>query len=200
MKIQQEVLLNNLKQDVQVILDCVEAFREEKDALRIQPVPGQWSITQILEHLNSYGRYYLPAIDRALCSSPSRRDAWFNSGFLGNYFTNLIRPANVFEVKNKMKTQKAHDPENNLDPDKVLDEFVQQQQQLLQLLDHAAAKSLNDIKVPISVSKVVKLKLGDTFRFLIGHEQRHMIQARNALHTIGLSTGKFPAILQATPQ
>jgi hypothetical protein len=200
MKVQQEVLINSLKNDVKVLLDCVEAFREEKDALMIQPVPGQWSITQVLAHINSYGRYYLPAIDKALCSSPSKRDAWFNSGFLGNYFTNLIRPKDVFEIKNKMKTQQAHDPENNMAPNTVIDEFIQQQHKLLELLDHAATKSLNDIKVPISVSKLVKLKLGDTFRFLIAHEQRHFIQARNALHYIGLPTSKFPVILQATPQ
>jgi len=59
---------------------------------------------------------------------------------------------------------------------------------------------LNTIRVPLSISKLVTLKLGDTFRFLIAHEQRHFIQARNSLKAIGVSTDKFPVVLQAVPQ
>jgi hypothetical protein len=163
-------------------------------------VPGKWSVAQILEHLNSYGRIYLPQIDKAISSSQSKREAWFNSGYLGNYFTNMMKPKDVFDVKNKMKAFKAHTPENKLNPGKVLDEFVEQQHKLLQLLEMAKQKSLNSIRIPLSVTKLIKLKLGDTFRFLIGHEQRHFVQARNAIKTIGLSTDKFPAILQAVPR
>jgi hypothetical protein len=43
---------------------------------------------------------------------------------------------------------------------------------------------------------MIKLKLGDTFRFLIAHEQRHMIQARNTLKEMGVTTDRFPVILQ----
>lgn len=200
MKVQQETLLDDLRKDVEVLLECADFFRKEIDALLIPPVPGKWSIAQILEHLNSYGRIYLPQMDRALSFSKTKRAAWFNSGFFGNYFTSMMKPKNVFEVKNKMKAFKAHNPDNNLNPGKVLDEFVEQQHKLLQLLELAKQKDTNAIRVPTSVSKFIKLKLGDTFRFLIAHEQRHFIQARNAIKTIGLSTDKFPAILQVVPQ
>ena len=200
MKIQQEELLESLKKDVEVLLECADFFRNEIDALLIPPVPGKWSIAQILEHLNGYGRVYLPMINKAISVSQSKRAAWFNSGFLGNYFTNMMKPKNVFEVKNKMKAFKAHMPDNNLNPGKVLDEFVEQQHQFLLLLEMAKLKDLNAVRVPLSVTKLIKLKLGDTFRFLIAHEQRHFVQARNAIKTIGLPTNKFPVILQAVPQ
>jgi hypothetical protein len=200
MKIQSEELIESLKKDVEIMLECADFFRSEIDALLIPPVPGKWSIAQILEHLNGYGRIYLPAIERAVSTSQTKREAWFNSGWLGNYFTNMMKPKDVFEVKNKMKTFKAHAPDNNLSPQKVLDEFVEQQHALLRLLDMSKQKSLNSIRIPLSVTKLVTLKLGDTFRFLIGHEQRHFVQARNAIKTIGLSTDKFPVILQANPQ
>lgn len=199
MKIQSEELIESLKKDVEVLLECADFFRKEIDALLIPPVPGKWSIAQILEHLNSYGRIYLPAIEKAVSTSQTGREAWFNSGWLGNYFTNMMKPKSVFEVKNKMKAFKAHMPDNNLSPQKVLDEFVEQQHTLLRLLETAKLKSLNNIRIPLSVTKLVTLKLGDTFRFLIGHEQRHFVQARNAIKIIGLSTDKFPVILQASP-
>jgi hypothetical protein len=197
MKIQQEQLIDSLKKDVEILLSTVQSFVAEKDALLIQPAPGKWSITQILEHLNMYSRYYIPAIDRAITTTPSTREAWFISGFWGNYFTNMMKPKNVFEVKNKMGAMKSYSPENVYNPDTVINEFIQHQQRLLQLLELSRQKSLNGIKVPISISKMIKLKLGDTFRFFIAHEQRHFIQARNALKTIGLATDKFPVILQA---
>ena len=200
MKIQSEVLIENLKKDVEILLECADFFRNEIDALLIPPIPGKWSIAQILEHLNGYGRIYLPAIERVVSTSQTKREAWFNSGWLGNYFTNMMKPKDVFEVKNKMKAFKAHMPDNNLSPQKVLDEFVEQQHTLLRLLESSKTKNLNTIRIPLSVTKLVTLKLGDTFRFLIGHEQRHFVQARNAIKTIGISTDKFPAILQANPQ
>jgi hypothetical protein len=200
MKIQQEELLESLKKDVEILLECADFFRNEIDALLIPPMPEKWSVAQTLEHLNGYGRVYLPMINKAISVSQSKRAAWFNSGFLGNYFTNMMKPKNVFEVKNKMKAFKAHVPDNNLNPGKVLDEFVEQQHQFLLLLEMAKLKDLNAVRVPLSVTKLIKLKLGDTFRFLIAHEQRHFVQARNAIKTIGLSTNKFPVILQAVPQ
>ena len=200
MKVKQDELIESLKKDVEILLECADFFRKEIDALLVPPMPGKWGIAQILEHLNSYGRIYLPQIDKAISASQSNRDAWFNSGLLGNYFTNMMKPKNVFEVKNKMKAFKAHSPESNLNAGKVLDEFVEQQHKLLQLLDMAKLRNLNSISIPLSVTTLIKLKLGDTFRFLIAHEQRHFIQARNSLKTIGLSTDKFPVVLQADPQ
>lgn len=200
MKIQQDELVEGLKKDIEVLLECAEFFRKEVDALLIPPVPGKWSIAQILEHLNSYGRIYVPQIDKAVSGSQSKREAWFNSGLLGNYFTNMMKPKDVFEINNKMKTFKAHAPDNKLNPQKVLDEFEEQQHKFLQLLEIAKLKNLNSIRIPLSVSKFIRLKLGDTFRFLIAHEQRHFVQARNALKTIGLPTDKFPVILRVMPQ
>ena len=47
------------------------------------------------------------------------------------------------------------------------------------------------------ISKFIRLKLGDAFRFLVAHEQRHMIQARNTIKSLGITTDKFPVILEA---
>lgn len=196
MKTRQDTLIDDLKRDVEVIISCVDHFRAEPEALMIQPVLGQWSVAQVLEHLNSYGRYYLPAIDKGISFSRAEREAWFNSGFLGNYFTNMMKPKTVFEVTNKMKASKDHSPQPQLDAGQVINEFIAQQQRLLQLLEASRSKSLSGIRVPISITKLLKLKLGDTFRFLIAHEQRHFIQVRNTLRVLGIPTDKFPAILQ----
>lgn len=96
-----------------------------------------------------------------------------------------------------MKTGKAYNPPAALTPDQVINEFIDHQKKLLQLLDTARSRDLNAIRIPITITKFIKLKLGDTFRFLVAHEQRHLVQARNAIHALGIATDKFPVILQA---
>jgi hypothetical protein len=36
---------------------------------------------------------------------------------------------------------------------------------------------LNKIKIPISLTNLIKLKLGDVFQFIITHNERHLAQA-----------------------
>jgi uncharacterized damage-inducible protein DinB len=83
-----------------------------------------------------------------------------------------------------------------LNVETVLQEFGEQQEKLLQLLESAKGRDLTGNHVPITLTKLVKLRLGDAFRFLVAHEQRHMIQARNTLRATGVTTDKFPVILQ----
>ena len=54
---------------------------------------------QALEHLNMYNRYYLPTIEKSLAIVPKEWNAWFVPGFFGNYFTKMMAPNNVYEIK-----------------------------------------------------------------------------------------------------
>lgn len=193
-----EELLDNLKKDVEQLTAAAQHLNSADPVkLNYPPDEGKWSATQCLEHLNMYSRYYLPAIESAMQGATKGTNAWFNPGFWGNYFTKKMAPANVFEVKGKMKAMKDYRPSRGLNTVQVFSEFEQHQQKLSELLDRAKNYDLEKIMVPISLTKVIKLKLGDTFRFLIAHEQRHLIQARNAIRSVGVATDKFPVILEA---
>lgn len=197
-KFKTEELLNSLTEDVQKIKDAAQFFSTaDKNKLVYCTEKGRWSVVQVLEHLNAYNRLYLPVIERELSIiTYTDSDAiWFNSGYWGEKFTKMMKPSNVFEVKNKMKTQKMMSFPNSLNVDTVLAEFLAGQDKLLQLLERAKGKDLEKIHIPISLTKLIKLRLGDTFRFLIAHEQRHMIQARNTLKETGVATDKFPVIM-----
>jgi hypothetical protein len=87
-----------------------------------QPAPGKWTVIQILEHLNSYGYYYLPAIDRSLQQNDAAVEN-FKPGWLGNYFTRLMQPSTDGIVKNKMRAPKDHRPSPFLDPAIVIETF-----------------------------------------------------------------------------
>jgi uncharacterized protein (DUF2249 family) len=51
---------------------------------------------------------------------------------------------------------------------------------MLELLEIARSKNLNRIRTSISISKLIKLKLGDTLRVVIYHNGRHLQQALRA--------------------
>lgn len=80
------------------------------------------------------------------------------------------------ENLNKMKTLKAMNPIHS-NPDKsVVDIFIQHQEKLLALLKEAQNVDLEKTKTNINISKLIRLKLGDTFRFVIYHNQKHVNQ------------------------
>ena len=173
-------LLDQQQSYVRKIIATTTLVRQEDPELLLRPpAPGKWSVIQTLEHLNSYGRYYLPAIENAMKESKSSQE-WFSPGWLGNYFTNMMLPKNGV-VTNKMQAPKDHRPSSDLDVKPVMDEFLKQQNQLLDLLEAAKKKNIGAIRVPISISKILKLKLGDTSRFFVAHEQRHLVQVHLAL-------------------
>jgi hypothetical protein len=197
-KFKSEDLINQLQADVKQIISAAEHL-QTADPVKLNycPAEGSWSVAQVLEHLNAYNRYYLPAIEKSMIHISKDTSAWFVPGFWGNYFTKMMMPKNVYEIKNKMKAMKSYIPSKGLNVDAVFKEFFQHQNKLLQLLDVAKRRNLDSIRIPISISKLIRFKLGDTFRFIIAHEQRHMIQARNAVKAVGVATDKFPVILEA---
>jgi len=147
-----------------------------------QPGPAQWSAAQCLEHLNSYGRYYLKEIEKAINKNEkSKSSTSFKSGWLGNYFYKIMLPQHNGIPKKKMNSPKNHQPEIQIDAAVVLNEFISQLEILGRLLTRARNIDIAHVRVPISIAPFIKLKLGDTFLFLIAHINRHMKQAERAL-------------------
>src|SRR5690606_456551 len=134
-------ILNDLVANVEQMLQQLDELSRFTDAeLNTQPEPGKWSIAQVLEHLNSYNRYYLPEISIALQKGKQNRvkfNLLFKPGWFGKYFTNMMQPKEG-KVKNKMKAPKDHRPAERLNSKKVLAEFAAGQQQLLDYLAGAA--------------------------------------------------------------
>ena len=190
----------------QVLLDQLQAQTERHlqkavskwqmmspEQLSQQPTPGAWSAAQCLEHLNIYGHHYLPALEKAIQQGKkqgSKPAAQFRSGWLGAYFTQLMQPQQGGILKSKMKSPKNAVPSVQPDPQRMLAEFIDQQEKMLQLLRDAAAVNMNNIRVPISLSPWIRLKLGDTFGFVVAHIERHVLQAERAVKNFRFQTSE----------
>lgn len=161
------------------ISDAVGLFQNRTDEFLNRPsATGGWSISQCLDHLNSYGHYYLPRMrDKLLASRPAKAEG-FTSTWMGAYFTKMMDPETG---KRKYKAFKGHIPPSELDSAKVVSEFIRQQEELLYLLREGMDKDLDAIRIPVSILPFIRMKIGDVFQFIIAHDERHLRQAKRNL-------------------
>ena len=180
--ISSQALLNYLEQTTERhIQKAIEDYQNMDAARLLKPARnGGWSIAQCLDHLNGYGRYYYPLIQQKL-NEYTKTGETYTGSWLGNYFVKMMDPDTG---KRKMKAFKNHLPASNLDAHEVVSEFIRQQEHLLRLIYTSRKRDLNRIKIPISLTKFIKLNLGDTLRFIVAHNERHMRQAE-AVQNVG---------------
>ncbi|MDR4954683.1 DinB family protein [Chryseobacterium sp. ES2] len=179
MKISTAELLNELRNRTEEHLQFAEmlSLKTEHD-LNFRTSTESWSTLECLEHLIRYGDFYIPEISRIISSANKSPQSYFKPGILGNYFAKSMLPK---QNLNTMKTLKAMNPiHSNLDKS-VVDTFINYQGKLLELLEEAQYIDLEKTKTSISISKLIKLKLGDTFRFVIYHNARHVEQIKRIL-------------------
>lgn len=181
-KILTQNFIEELETDTRKIMVELKRLQQQDPELLLQqPAADKWSVAQIIEHLNTYGRYYLPKLREPLHENQLRANAYFSPGWLGSYFTNSMKPKADGTIANKMKAFKNHSPIADIDSKAALDEFEQQEILLLQLLNKACNTDMEKIRIPISIAPFIKLKMGDVFAFLVAHHQRHFVQINNTL-------------------
>lgn len=181
-------LINTLEQSVNSTISYARALQSiDTDKVCTAPA-GKWNVVQILYHLNSYNNYYLQEIERTIRNGAQvPYSPIFKPGIIGNYFTNAMLPGNNGTIKNAMKAPADHVPDTSYTDVNAINEFIKGQQRLLDLLRDAQKVNMTRLRVPISISRFIKIRLGDTFRFLIAHQQRHFVQISNTLKANGVA-------------
>jgi hypothetical protein len=92
-----------------------------------------------------------------------------------------MKPREDNSIPKKMRAPKNAVPSAQSDAKEMIDEFISHQHHLLHLMQIAKTSNLNSIHIPTSLNKFISLKLGDTFRFFVAHEQRHLVQIETIL-------------------
>ncbi|MEQ8474125.1 MAG: DinB family protein [Marinoscillum sp.] len=172
-------LISELNQITQQNMNAAQGFKQLTDEeLNRKEHTKSWSILECIEHLNRYGDFYLSEISKRIANTKHQQSATFKSGLLGDYFAKSMLPK---EKLNKMKTFKSMNPMGSSLTRSVLDRFIHQQENLLNLLSQAKETNMVKVKTSISISKWIKLRLGDTFRVVVYHNLRHIVQAKKLL-------------------
>lgn len=143
--------------------------------LNYKPAPNSWSMLQCLEHLNRYSRYYNPALANAIAQHTGEQAhiGSISYSWLGKKSVEMVRLQNT----KKHKTVKHMNPNNSQLNRATVGEFLQHQQELLQLLYDARKVDLNKKAVPVEFFKLLKLRIGEALEFVVLHQERHVQQA-----------------------
>lgn len=179
MKTTQKDVLQELNQITTRIIEGVKPYRLLDDSLFLQRLaPQQWSIAECLEHLNLYGEFYIPVIHEFISkNAETPPQPVYHPGPLGNYFARSMKVNQDGFPLRKMKTFKDKNPIGMVPERSVLDRFINQQESYLELLRLAGYTDINQKGIPITITRLIRLKLGDALRFIIYHNERHWLQA-----------------------
>ena len=178
MKIQNQLLTTDLVQRIDNAIARVTALRNlSSEQLNHKQNADTWSALECIEHLNLYGDFYLPEIEKQLHSKPKvAAKTVFKSGVMGNYFATLMQKNKKGQIK-KMKAPADKTPAKSGLSTVTLDRFLKQAEKLKNLLSQASTADLTKTKTAISLTKMLRLRLGDTLRFVVYHIERHLDQA-----------------------
>lgn len=179
MKISSDILLAELKEQTKVLISSAEEFKLQSHAkLNFKNTTESWSILECIAHINLYSNFYLVEFNRCLDFSKNKTVPLFQSGWFGNYSANSMLPTK--KKMSKMKTFKHMNPIYSKVNKVVLDDFINEQNDFLLILDKCKKVNLNKTRCKLTIP-VITFKLGDALRFYVNHNQRHIVQAKNLL-------------------
>ena len=175
----QNELIDKLTEQTKSVLNGTESLLlMDGDLLSKRPSEKSWNALECIEHLNRYARFYHVEIAKIIENQPKvAENIPFKTGRLGNHFSKSMEPK---EKLNTMKTFKSMNPLLTNVKTEALEEFRDHQKTLLKLLQECRKVNLSKVKTSITISSLIKLRLGDTLRVVINHNLRHMIQAQKA--------------------
>lgn len=156
-----------------------------KEQLSWRPNEYSWSIEDVLAHLNEYARFYHNAFNEKIDHSKFKIPVEeFISSPLGRSAWKSMKLGNAKNIKRKFKAMRSYNPliENNLIKGNEIEIIQIELEQLLSIIEKAATVSLRRVKIPISISKIIRLRLGDALLFVVYHNERHFQQILNVLN------------------
>ena len=151
--------------------------------LNFKPGPKSWSAAGCLYHLIYYARYYHPAIKGALEKAgkdTGREGETFRPGWLGHFFARVMKaPGGI--PKRKLPTVPASAPKADAYTHDIVRQFIDLQDEMLVLLKQAAMVNLSASSTGTTATELIRIKLGDAFRVVVYHNERHLHQALRAV-------------------
>lgn len=137
---------------------------------------GGWTVGQVFDHLIVSNSLYYGAIEKALeRARPSSHSKWRPS-LLGRLLANSLSPRSSRRVPAPRVFKPGAKPSAN-----VVKLFLESQERFRALARRATAVDLSRTRVSSPVSPLIRINLGDAFRMIVVHEQRHLGQIRRIL-------------------
>lgn len=154
--------------------------------LNWKPSAERWSVAQCFDHLVTSHKGYLRIIDSVLAGH--KPTFWERMpvlpGLMGKLLIKSLDPSSTRKIKAPKRFQPA---QSDIDSS-VINDFVAQQQQIVEKMKSTEHLDLEKIVITSPVTSAVTYSLMDAYRIIVVHEHRHFQQAKRVTEEPG-----FPA-------
>jgi hypothetical protein len=155
-----------------------------EDQKKWRSTDASWNLVEIFAHLNQYALFYHTAFRTRIGNTKFREfKENFVSSPLGRSAWSSIKLGNAKNVKRKFKAQRNYNPsiDSTLVTGTDIHDFIAYQNDLLEIIELSKTVNIRKAKVPIAISKIIRLRLGDVLLFVTYHNERHIQQAVNLI-------------------
>ncbi|HVW62690.1 MAG TPA: DinB family protein [Puia sp.] len=180
-----QVLITELLDRTELVKASTQSFlRLTASQLHFSPSAGKWSIAEIFGHLNIVHDSYIRDIPSRIALAPDVRTEHYHSGWLGEWLYAKMMPRPDGTVFKLPAPKSLHPNQEGLDGHGELQRFLQQCDALDDILRHVSTKDLEGIRIPLSFARLLRLRLGDNLRYMVAHNERHLLQAHRVLQVL----------------
>lgn len=178
-------LITELLDRTELIKASTQPFlRLTEQQLITSPATGKWSIAEIFGHLNIAHDLQLRGILTRITLAPDVKTEQYRSSWLGDLLYDRMMPRPDGTVFKLPSPRSFHANKEGLDGYDELQRFLQQCDALDDILRHVSTKDLQGIRIPLTFIKLLRLRLGDNLRFIIAHNERHLLQAHRVMREL----------------
>jgi hypothetical protein len=152
------------------------------EALQLRPGPGRWNALECFAHLNAHLDYFLPRIELAIHKAKARKwgpTDYRQQNWLGRMAIKAVDPLNM-GLKRRKSPKRIHPKHLQVRPHEVK-VFLIGCEMLLRLLQQAREVDLSKARVAHFRWPHFQFLLGDLLEYITLHNQRHVLQAQNAV-------------------
>lgn len=145
--------------------------------LNWKPSAERWSVAQCFDHLMTSNKGYLPIIESVRGGTKKTRFVErlpVLPGLAGKLLIRSLDPAST----RKLKAPKNFEPAQSNISASVIDDFVAQQDQVIEGMQATSHLDLERIVITSPALSIVAYSLMDAYRIIVVHEQRHFQQAQ----------------------
>lgn len=154
------------------------------NSLKFKPEKNKWSVLDCIEHLNMVFDVYLPRIKKGVKKANKNQSESYKPGFFGERMVQAMLPKKN-TVTNPMRTFSNMDPHKTRRPlTQALTEFERNMLEFQSLIDSSEKIDLGKIRIKSAIGIILRFKLGDCYRFLLAHNQRHFVQIKKTMRVL----------------
>lgn len=140
----------------------------------------KWSIAQCLDHLIVSNSTYYSQFEE-VASGKHKNSFYQNIKFISKFFGDYLIKETGAVVAKPMQSPSAFVPSQSEIVGTIVSDFEKHQQQFSAVILQLEKSDLEKTTISSPALKIITYSLKDLLTILVGHEQRHLAQAKNVL-------------------